>query len=511
MIIAISGCSDATKSCINYNLEDDPITLDSVIATDVSATTVIQNLFEGLYIIDDEGNLEPGIAKRYESNDDYTRFTFYLRANAVYSDGITQVTANDFAFAIERILTKETDSPYAEDLYCIKNASLYNQELCNFDEVGVKVLNDYAIQIDLEYSYEKFPMLTTNTYFMPCNKAYFKSCKNMYGLESTYLITDGPFKFTSQNSWVHDESISLTRSDTYSGKNMAVPENINFYIGNSGNTSEVSAKTPDTQYISLEDYSNKKVKDNNSIYFEDTVWGIAFNLNDSIYKDEKLRLELLSSIDNDENIYGLPNNCEEADGIVPRESKLLGEPYRKEVGEADLLTYNNDSNANDSIERINSENNGEFKAATILCLDTQENIAIASNILQNFNDCTSKHYNIEPLSYDKLMKKIDNNDYQIALIPICNGTGEAYDYLSIFKSDSENNFTGLSDETFNQLLNESLSNPKSIINAENYLLQKGIFYPVYFENRCFIYEDNISHISFYPFNQGIGFRYAIKT
>lgn len=507
MILTFAACENTSKSIINYNLSQEPETLDPAIASDTAATTVIDNLFEGLCTIDSNGNLKSGAANWFRSNDEQTEFTFYLRENAIYSDGTTPVTANDFVFEVERVLSPDTNSPYAKNLYCIKNARTFNESSCSFDEVGVKAVDEYTLQFELEYPYEQFPMLTTKTYLMPCNKAYFKSSKNMYGLESSSLLTNGVFSFSSKNSWIHNESITLSRSSTYTGLETAVPQGINFTI----NYEEISnGNKTDAKCISAEEYKDDDSQRKNEIYFEDTVWGIMFNLNDSVYNDKELRIKLLSRIDNDENLYHLPQNCSVANGILPPESELLGKPYREQVGNANLIQYDETASATEEINRINGSGTTKFTPATILCLDTENSKAIASNILQAFNDSTSKYYNIEPLPYDELISRIEKGKYQIAIAPINCGQGEAYDILSSFTSNNENNLCNLTDSTYDAILNNALTQPSEIIQAENYILDNGVFYPLYFENRCFVTPDNVTAVSFYPFQQGISFKYTQK-
>jgi len=59
-------------------------------------------LFEGLMNQDADGNLVPGVATGYTTNDAKDVYTFTLRDNAMWSDG-NPVTAHDFVYAWRRL------------------------------------------------------------------------------------------------------------------------------------------------------------------------------------------------------------------------------------------------------------------------------------------------------------------------------------------------------------------------------------------------------------------------
>ena len=62
----------------------------------------------------------------------------------------TKVTAQDFAFGITRAILPETDSPGYDLLSTIKNAESVHNGTVSSTELGIKVLNDYTLEITLE-------------------------------------------------------------------------------------------------------------------------------------------------------------------------------------------------------------------------------------------------------------------------------------------------------------------------------------------------------------------------
>ena len=82
------------------NLTSEPPSLDVSQAQDQVSFTVLNGLFEGLTRLDDQGNIVPGVAEKWDISEDGKKFTFHLRDNAKWSNG-DPVTAGDFEFCVE--------------------------------------------------------------------------------------------------------------------------------------------------------------------------------------------------------------------------------------------------------------------------------------------------------------------------------------------------------------------------------------------------------------------------
>lgn len=72
-----------------------------------------------------------------------------MRKDAKWSNG-DNVTAHDFMFAWKRAIAPETASQYASMLFYVKNAKEINKGTMSLDELGVTVINDYKLEVELE-------------------------------------------------------------------------------------------------------------------------------------------------------------------------------------------------------------------------------------------------------------------------------------------------------------------------------------------------------------------------
>ncbi|MCU0748890.1 MAG: peptide ABC transporter substrate-binding protein [Akkermansiaceae bacterium] len=118
----------------------EPKALDLQLVTGVPESKIISALFEGLIgnHPSDDQKMEPGVATRWEHNEDMTEWVFHLRPEAKWSDG-APLTAADFIFSYHRMLSPGLAAAYAPMLHSIRNAEIYNRDLrgqilCGLDE-----------------------------------------------------------------------------------------------------------------------------------------------------------------------------------------------------------------------------------------------------------------------------------------------------------------------------------------------------------------------------------------
>src|ERR1700733_14828874 len=121
----------------------EPRTLDPQEAQGVTEHHIKMEMMEGLVAprIDDQAKVVPGMADRWEHNDDYSVWTFHIGENRKWSNG-DPVTAQDFVFSYQRILTPDFAAPYSDSLFVLKNAEdFFRSKIKDFSQVGVKAID----------------------------------------------------------------------------------------------------------------------------------------------------------------------------------------------------------------------------------------------------------------------------------------------------------------------------------------------------------------------------------
>jgi len=128
----------------------DPITLDPALATEVASASYIVEIFSGLVTFDRDLRIVPDIAERWEVSDDGRTYTFYLRRNAIFSDGSRAVTARDFKYSLERALNRRTGSTIALS-YLGDIVGAREFRAGNASEVtGIQVVDDFTLRITID-------------------------------------------------------------------------------------------------------------------------------------------------------------------------------------------------------------------------------------------------------------------------------------------------------------------------------------------------------------------------
>ncbi|MEK3865571.1 peptide ABC transporter substrate-binding protein [Paenibacillus sp. FSL H7-0716] len=105
-------------------------------------------LLEGLYGYNQDNEIVPKIATGYTVSDDKKTWTFTLRKDAKWSNG-DPVTAHDFYFSYMYQLdpANTTAQLWLSVLNFVKNGYAYHAGSVSKEEVGLKVVDDYTLEI----------------------------------------------------------------------------------------------------------------------------------------------------------------------------------------------------------------------------------------------------------------------------------------------------------------------------------------------------------------------------
>jgi oligopeptide transport system substrate-binding protein len=148
LAFGVSGAAFAAGELRIAN-SGEPDTLDPHHVSGVWENRIIGDMFMGLTTEAADGSVIPGAAERWQVSDDGTVYTFTLRDHT-WSDG-TPVTADDFVFALRRILDPAEAAEYASLLYTIKNAKPLNEgALEGMEQLGVRAHDAKTLEVTLE-------------------------------------------------------------------------------------------------------------------------------------------------------------------------------------------------------------------------------------------------------------------------------------------------------------------------------------------------------------------------
>ncbi len=218
--------SVAGERYLNMHTNAEPETLDSNIATGNVENIYIMSLFEGLTNYDPKDlHALPGVAEKWTVSPDNKTYTFTLRKDAKWSDG-TPVTANDFAYAYERILNPKTGSKYSNMLYPIKNAEAYNSgKITDATMLGIKVKDPQTLVLELDHPTPYMLYLTSHyTYFPLPRQAIEKS--GVAWTRPENIVSNGAFMM---KEWTPHKYMTVVKNPKYWNANSVKLDGIRFW------------------------------------------------------------------------------------------------------------------------------------------------------------------------------------------------------------------------------------------------------------------------------------------
>ncbi|WP_336778282.1 ABC transporter substrate-binding protein [Pantoea sp. USHLN256] len=201
--------SDSQRIVINNGSE--VATLDPQKAEGVPESNVMRNLLEGLVETDNNGQLVPGVAKQWQSNEGRI-WTFTLRDDARWSNG-QPVTAQDFVYSWQRLADAKTASPYASYLQAAHVANIdaiLSGKAAPID-LGVKALDDHHLQVTLSEPVPYFVAMLAHSAMKPVYRPAIEQWGEQW-TQPQHYIGNGAFTL---NEWVVNEKITVKRNPFY--------------------------------------------------------------------------------------------------------------------------------------------------------------------------------------------------------------------------------------------------------------------------------------------------------
>ena len=190
-------------SGLQYYEGADPASLDPAVSSDVQSGEVVALLFDNLVQFDTEARLQPGLARRWESDRTGRVYTFHLRTGATFHDG-RPIGAGQVRASILRALDPAARAARQWPLFPIQGAREYAAGKARAVE-GIAVPDDTTIVFTLTEPLNIFPK------FLAMPVAAVVPTPAPPGFDQA-PVGSGPWRFVS---WSHDDAIVLARNPTY--------------------------------------------------------------------------------------------------------------------------------------------------------------------------------------------------------------------------------------------------------------------------------------------------------
>jgi len=171
----------------------------------------VHQLYNTLVEVDQDLNIAPSLAKRWEISKDRLTYTFYLRNDVFFHDDQAfsngkgrQLTARDVVYSLNRIMDKKTASP---------GAWIFNTKVDSIE--GFKAINDTVFQLKLVRPYMPILGILSMQY---CSVVPMEAVVK-YGPDfRRHPVGTGPFAFVA---WEEGQALILKKNKNYFEKDSA--------------------------------------------------------------------------------------------------------------------------------------------------------------------------------------------------------------------------------------------------------------------------------------------------
>ncbi|SHJ58476.1 peptide/nickel transport system substrate-binding protein [Hathewaya proteolytica DSM 3090] len=251
--------------------------------------------------VSDSGETEviPSLAEKWDISNDGLVYTFHLRKGVKFHNG-EEFKADDVLFTIDKAVNPDEACVNASQFADIKG---YQDRLDGKSKVieGVKVTDDYTVQITLEKPSSSFLASLTGAPASIFNRKAVEEGKDKFGFEPKYTVGTGYMKF---KDWTQDKEINLVKNDDYFNGPAKIG-GVRYLMNIDKSTERMMFENGELDYMKLSpenlDYfkGNELWKKNIGTHLPPSMDYFLFNQNDKFLADENIRKAVQLAINRD--------------------------------------------------------------------------------------------------------------------------------------------------------------------------------------------------------------------
>ncbi len=305
--------------------------------------------YEGLYrnVADEEGEhfILAG-AESVDVSDDGLVYTFHLRQNAKWSDGVP-VTANDYVYGWTRLLDASKGYDYASFIMNVAGAEEYYNGTGSVEDVGVKALDDYTFEVTLKVADPTFQAKLVATPTYPTRRDIAEAAGDNWGKDWTLCVYNGPYVMSEL---VEDNKMVWTKNPYYWDAENVKLESINWYLIAEDSTAATMFDNGELDVLQTSgDYALKyaaEAEAGNIVELTSDYPGTVTlcydfknNGKSGLMGNVKIRKAISYCIDRDEMVEAVYGRYKPAYGYIAPAITFNGEPWRSQVEEPIKAEY----------------------------------------------------------------------------------------------------------------------------------------------------------------------------
>ena len=498
-----------------------PADINPLTASTTEASEILGIMYEGLVRQNAEGQILPGsgLAENWTISPDGTVYTFTLR-DATWSDGAA-ITADQFVYAWEKVLNPATASQYAYMLYVIKNATQYNVgELTDFEQVGVKALDEKTLEVTLEAPTDYFLEMLVIPQYGALPVGYAEELgANMY-LDAEHMVFNGPFVCVD---WEPDVSMTFVKNEKYWDAASVKLAGLEYDFVMDTNTIINLYETGelDVMLVQPECLDTYRSAPGFVSVTEPVTEYLKFNFDNEYFANENIRRAFSLALDRVTYMEDfMRTGSTPAYAYVPDSIHgPKGEGFRGTYGDLYYDIGNNENSAQEAKDLLNKglEEVGktfeEFNQGLSLVIGEGDlNLKTAQVFQEYWKNNLGVDVEVRSMRYALRQEAYDTRDFTIGKEGWGADYNDAQSFIELFETDSPYNDCGYSNPEFDAIMAQVKASTGDerlalLQEAEKILVQDDFcIAPTFFQTRSWVHKENVSGIV----RQGIGLRCDYK-
>jgi oligopeptide transport system substrate-binding protein len=443
-----------TKTLLLGN-QNEPASLDPHVADSLTDMIILSSLYEGLTVTDEKSSSAlPGVAERWETSPDGLTYTFFLRADARWSNG-DPVTARDFAYSFQRILTPAFGSAYSYMLWPLKNAERFNKgELANFAEVGVEIVDPRTLRLLLNHPTPYLPTLAAHSTWMPVHRATIEKFGKGEDRANPWtrpgnLVGNGPFTLAE---WSPNARLVVNKNPRYWDAARTSLESVVFFPTEKSDTEDYNFRAgqvhltfdvPKSKLASYRAQSPSPLRIDPLL----NITYLNFNVTKAPFTDPRVRRALALAIDRDALSQKVLNGAfSAAAAIVPPDCGAYVSRSR--------LTLNY-AEARRLLAEAGFPDGKNFPSIPVQVLNDENQPRMMEAIQAMWQRELGIRVTIEPFEQKTLFQNQQNLAHTLGFLGWTADFPDPATFLDIFRTGNGQNWTGWGDRAYDALLDQA--------------------------------------------------------
>ncbi|WP_195853858.1 peptide ABC transporter substrate-binding protein [Aerococcus tenax] len=471
--LVLSGCGQGqsqNQNVIRRTELQEMTTLDSTRVEDIQSANYIGHMQDPLYWEDENNEVHPALAKEMpEKSEDGLTYTIKMRDDAKWSNG-DPVTAHDFVYAVQRLANPETGATYAYLVENFENAEEVLKGDRPVEDLGVKALDDYTIEIKLSRPTPYMEHLLAFTTFSPLNQKYVEEKGDAYGTNSDNVLANGPFKVEDWDgtglNW------KLVKNDDYYNADQVKVDGAEVQVIKEDSTTVNLFENGEVDNALLRGELVRQYSDHPHLEYRPTAstYYIELNQENPLLANKDFREALNYALDNKEYAEQI-----KADGSVPLSTLVPNDlVHNPETGEdftkdAAIEPKYDPEKAKELWEKVQKELPQDSYSIRLLSSDDEGSKQVGEYLQgQIQNNLPGLKVDLITVPGKNRIAQQNAGDFDMAISGWLADYADASNFLDLFTTGHSNNHGNYSNPAYDQLLekadNEDANDPQARYN-----------------------------------------------